>query len=186
MRYATSLNTLLATLLIGLLNVAQADESAYNQGVEAWRTMDYVEARKQWAASIAEGGPDAAFNNLAYLLYNGLGGDVEKERAVELWRKGAALAVSEAQLHLGHAYEDGMAVDKNPALAYAWYLCTISNANRLAASDEAEAGIKESAEDARDSLLPALDAAQRAEGERIAKLLVARYGQRLMLDETPR
>src|SRR4051794_9392584 len=67
-----------------------AEQSPYNKGVAAWRVKDYAEARKQWEQSLAEGGPDAALNNLAFLYFHGLGGAVRTGPAVELWRKGAA------------------------------------------------------------------------------------------------
>jgi len=160
---------------------ALAEESPYNKGVAAWRVQDYAEARKQWETSLAQGGPDEALNNLAFLLYNGLGGKAEPERAVELWRKGAALAVSEAQWHLGEAYEQGRGVARNRVTAYAWYLCAVATAEKLAAEDETEAAILEDASESRDHLAQHLAPMERASGERLAQELITRYAAPLSL-----
>jgi len=180
------MSNILALLLAAALLVtfpAQADESPYNKGVAAWRLKDYAEARKQWEASLAQGGPDEALNNLAYLLYYGLGGQREPEKAVELWRKGAVLAVSEAQLHLGEAYKEGDGITASPTLAYAWHLCAIATAGKLAASDETEADILKSATESLDKLLPKLTASERTEGERLGKELIVKYGAPLSLEQ---
>jgi len=175
------LKSILSVLLSVAVVAASAEptESSYNKGVAAWRVKDYAEARKQWAASLAEGGPDEAFNNLGYLLFYGLGGDADQEKAVELWRKDAILSVSEAQVHLGRAYATGKGVARDAPLAYAWYQCAIATSSRLSAADSTEAEIQASAEAARDELLGSLSEAERAEGDRIAKELVSKYAVRL-------
>jgi TPR repeat protein len=178
-------SALVAALLALLLTpLSQADESAYNKGVAAWRKQDYAEARKQWEASLAQGGPDEALNNLAYLLYFGLGGEAEPERAVELWRKGAALAVSEAQWHLGSAYESGLGLERNNALAYAWYRCAVVTAAALAPSDATEAVILRDAQQSLDKLRARLKPSEQAQGERMAAELIAKYSSRLSLQES--
>lgn len=97
---------LVSVLLVAFASTALADgkQSPYNAGVDAWKVKNFAEARRLWSSSLAEGGPDEALNNLGYLYYYGLGGEARRDKAVELWRKGAALGVSESQLHLGHAY----------------------------------------------------------------------------------
>ena len=171
-----------AVLAFALFATAvHADETPYNKGTAAWRAKDYAEARKQWEISIAQGGPDEAFNNLGYLRYYGLDGKADPEVAVELWRKGAVLAVSEAQLHLGEAYKKGRGVARSLALAYAWHLCAIATADRLAASDETESAILKSATQSLNKLRPELTPAEQAQGERLGKDLISRYGSRLSL-----
>lgn len=156
-----------------------ADESAYNKGVDAWRAKNFVEARKQWQRSLSEGGPDEAFNNLGYLLYYGHGGAADKPKAVELWRKGAVLAVSEAQVHLGRAYEDGAAVPRSLSRAYAWYKCAMATAGRVSKEDATERRIEIMAQEAIAKLSPRLSAVEQAEGEALAQDLVSKYSIRL-------
>nr|WP_316640123.1 hypothetical protein [uncultured Roseateles sp.] len=163
-------------LLVALsANAGPIEESPYNKGVAAWRAKDFAEARKQWAQSLAMGGPARALNNLAFLLYNGLGGEPNPAKAVELWSKGAALAVSEAQLHLGEAYEAGKGIDRDSTAAYAWYRCAIATAGRLSGHDKTEAEIEKMAAAQLDQLRPELSAAEVAEGEKLAALLIAKY-----------
>lgn len=165
----------LAVCVVSFAASAVAEQSPYNKGVEAWRAKDYAEARRQWRISLSQGGPDEALNNLAYLLYHGLGGPQDRPRAVELWRKGAALAVSEAQFHLGNAYEQGAGVAKSLSQAYAWYKCSAATAGRLSRDDATEREIEAMANEAIAKLLPRLSPLDLAEGEARARDLVARY-----------
>ena len=158
-----------------------ADESPYNKGVEAWRKQDYAEARVQWELSLAQGGPDEALNNLAFLLYHGLGGESNPDKAVELWRKGAALAVSEAQLHLGQAYASGKGVPRNLATAYAWYRCAIATAGKLSKDDKTEAEIEKDAVEMIEKLIPKLSESELKSGESQASILIAKYAERLTI-----
>jgi len=175
------LRHLLAVLLITSAGFApvSAEETSYNKGVEAWRTKDFAEARKQWERSLAEGGPDEALNNLAFLLYHGLGGDARPAKAVELWRKGAVLAVSEAQLHLGKAYEVGMGVEKSLTTAYAWYRCAKATSGNLSKTDTIEAEIERAAISAIDKLSPGLTPLERVEGDKLAATWISKYATRL-------
>lgn len=167
-------------LLVCAMQAATAEESHYNKGVEAWRTKNFAEARRQWEQSLASGGPDEALNNLGFLLYNGLGGEPNHAKAVELWRKGAALSVSEAQLHLGHAYEDGKGVGRNLVSAYAWYRCAIATAEKLSKADKTEAEIGKNALTALRQLTSKLSAQQVADGDKQAAQLIAKYADRLV------
>ncbi|MBV8604980.1 MAG: hypothetical protein JO224_09880 [Pelomonas sp.] len=173
---------LLALLIVASARSAWADESAYRLGEDAWRTQDYAEARRQWRLAIAEGGSLDAYDKLGYLLYYGLGGDADPGQAVELWRRGAVLALPESQLHLGSAFEDGVAVRSSRALAYAWYLCAVATAARHPKTDAIEADVRQSAETARDRLAPKLSRADRVEGERVAQELIAKYSAPLALE----
>ncbi|MBV8379943.1 MAG: sel1 repeat family protein [Paucibacter sp.] len=174
------LRSLSAIVFFGVAaTLAVADDSPYNKGVAAWKVQDYAEARKQWEKSLAEGGPDEALNNLAFLLFNGLGGDAEPSKAVELWRKGAALGVSEAQWHLGYALEEGRGIARDRTRALAWYLCAIASAKKQSASDPTERDIEQDAQDAESKLRSELSQAEVAEGNRIARQLISRYSSRL-------
>lgn len=147
LRHTTSL--LLLVALVGCAALPPED-GAYNKGVEAYRAKNYAEARAQWARSI-ERGELSALNNLGYLMYYGLGGSAEPERAVALWKRGAAAGHSEAQWHLGTAFEEGIGTEQSAAQAYAWYRCAVASAEgtKDAAFREAEEQI---AADARKSL----------------------------------
>ncbi|MFP8780816.1 tetratricopeptide repeat protein [Hydrogenophaga sp. RWCD_12] len=172
-------------LVLGLAYLAAiAEESPYNKGVEAWRAKDYVEARKQWAQSLAEGGSDLALNNLAYLLYTGLGGEARPQEAVELWRKGAALSVSEAQWHLGQAYEAGKGVEANKVQAYAWYLCAVATASLVTKEDSIEREIEADARRSASQVAEQLSLSEQERGKEISKTLIARYSRRLSIPQT--
>lgn len=182
MRYSHAL-ALVALTLAGFVPSAVADDSAYNKGVDAWRAKNYAEARKQWTQSLAEGGPDEALNNLAYLLYQGLGGEPEPAKAVELWRKGAALSVSEAQWHLGQAYEAGRGVTGNLVQAYAWYLCAAATAGKLSQAEETEREIEIDAQESARKAAQKMTAAQQEQAKAIAQQLIAKYATRLSTEQ---
>jgi TPR repeat protein len=76
--------------------------------VDAYKAKNYAAAISHWSDSVLVGNTDAA-NNLAYLLYSGLGIAADKERAFKLWRLAAYAGQSEAQWHLGVAFEQGAA-----------------------------------------------------------------------------
>jgi TPR repeat protein len=168
-----------ALVLLAVSTAIFADESPYNKGVDAWRSKNYAEARKQWERSLAEGGPDEALNNLAFLLYNGLGGETDPTKAVELWRKGAALAVSEAQLHLGQAYEAGRGVARSRTQALAWYLCAVASASKLSGAEPTERAIEQDARSAETKLHRILSEVELVEAKRTAEQLIAKYSSRL-------
>jgi tetratricopeptide (TPR) repeat protein len=161
--------------------VAGSAESPYNAGVEAWKVKNFAEARRLWARSLAEGGPDEALNNLGYLYYYGLGGETRHDKALELWRKGAALGVSESQFHLGNAYEKGGGVMVSLVQAYAWYRCAIVASARRSATDAVEHEIKALAEESFAKLTPKLSGKELADGERLATQYISKYATRLSI-----
>jgi TPR repeat protein len=60
-------------------------QSEYDLGVEAFRAEDYVQARRHWQSCALEAdAPPEAFNNLGYLLHEGLGGAADPEGGVAL------------------------------------------------------------------------------------------------------
>jgi TPR repeat protein len=171
-------------VLLGLFTIGcPAAESNYNLGVEAWRAKQFAIARAHWEATLSEGGSDEAFNNLGYLLYHGEGGNSDKSRAIALWRKGAALGVSEAQLHLANAYQEGGGVPKNLTRAYAWYLCSIQTATKHSKHEPVELKILGRAERDLSKLLPRLSAFERSSGKRQAEELIGKYSTRLSTNE---
>jgi hypothetical protein len=149
-------------------------ESEYNLGVAAYKSKDYASARVHWSRSV-EQGELSALNNLGYLLFYGLGGPVDWDHALELWRKSAMRGHSEAQWHLGHVYENGDAVPKNLVEAYAWYRCAVTSAEAAPRDDDAEAQIASDARKSLIQLLEILPPEQFAAAETLAKRRIAAY-----------
>ena len=102
-------------------------ETEFHLGVDAYMAEDFTLARKHWSKPAAAGVPIAQ-NNLAHLLYSGLGGERDLARAVSLWKEAAERGYSEAQWHLAHCIEDGLLGEPDPVEAYAWYRTAIANA----------------------------------------------------------
>jgi TPR repeat protein len=118
--------------------VTTSNETEYNRGVESFRARDYSNARFHWAAA-TEQNVRAAYNNLGYLLYFGLGGTAEPERAVSLWTVAAKNGDREAQWHLALAFEEGKGVSRDLVTAYAWYRCADANFAAAPLVDQADA-----------------------------------------------
>jgi len=143
-----------AALLLGCASSATT-ETPYNRGVAAYKVKNYKEAVSNWSTAAESGNVDA-MNNLAFLLFNGLGTEAQPEKAIELWRVAASQGQSESQWHLGNAYADGTGVEKSLTTAYAWYRCSIESAERHSreSTDTTENQI---ADDARKSLVGITD-----------------------------
>ncbi len=171
--------TILVAVLIALAGCGSQPvaDSPYNKGVYAFRAKDYTAAREQWSRAV-EQGDTSAMNNLGYLLYEGLGGQPDTQRAHELWMRAATLGHSEAQWHLGGAYERGTGVQPDLKVAYAWYRCAIANAQAAPSSDVTEAGISRDASNSLTNLLEKLPAEQFAAAEKLAKQYISSYARR--------
>ena len=120
----TKILLVILALLAGC--ATRSNESEYNQGVESFRAKDYSNARVHWKMA-TEQNVRAAYNNLGYLLYFGLGGTPEPEQAVSLWTIAAKNGDREAQWHLAFAFEEGKGVNRDLVSAYAWYRCADAN-----------------------------------------------------------
>ena len=104
-------------------------------GLQAYSANDYVLARENWQLVWNATWNPSAENNLAYLLYYGLGGPADPELAIHHWAAAASSGHSAAQWHLGNAFQDGLALTRDDTMALAWYRCAIANADRSAADD---------------------------------------------------
>ena len=102
----------------------------YEEGVQAYRAKNFELARQKWEEALATGYDPSAQNNLAYLTYYGLGGQADPGRAILQWAAAATFGHAEAQWHLGNASLDGLALRIDRAKAFAWYRCSIANAER--------------------------------------------------------
>jgi TPR repeat protein len=83
LKYAAIAALLLSTCLQAAAQLPSASD--YNLGVDAYRARDYAAARLHWQKAVEQENVDA-HNNLGYLLFNGLGGDKDRVRAVSLWQ----------------------------------------------------------------------------------------------------
>ena len=166
-------------LVISLCVAGEAigEEGAYNKGVAAYNAKNYAEARSHWAKSIEEG-ERLAVSNLAYLLYYGLGGTAEPERAVSLWKQGALAGHSEAQWHLGRAFAAGKVVERDYVEAYAWYRCALaSTESPQEHRREVEASIAKSVRDSIEWLIRRMSPEQIAAGDLLAMQYIATHAR---------
>ena len=164
--------------LTSSLIIGDALETPYDAGVTAYKKKDYAEALSQWTQSASRGDLDA-LNNLGYLLYNGLGTGKDLDGAIRLWRTAAFAGHSEAQWHLGTAYETGQGVPKNLVKAYAWYRCSMESATHRLTGEKAdiEADILSDGRKSLASLMPKLSGQDLERGSALAVETIARYGQ---------
>jgi hypothetical protein len=93
--------------------------------------QNYLEAKK-WLAEAAEQGDLAAQNDLAYLFFNGLGGERDYKKALELYEKAAMQGDSMAQANIGLMYATGTGINTDKARGYAWYSLAASAGNTFA------------------------------------------------------
>jgi len=96
--------------------------------------LNYLEAKK-WLTMAAEQGNLSAQNDLAYLLYNGLGGERDYKKALELYEKAALQGDALAQANTGLMYATGNGTDMDKARGYAWYSLSASQGNTFATTN---------------------------------------------------
>lgn len=94
--------------------------------------QNYLQAKK-WLTDAAEQGNRAAQNDLAYLYYNGLGGERDYEKALELYEQAALQGDTMAQANTGLMYATGTGTETDKARGYAWYSLAASRGNTVAA-----------------------------------------------------
>jgi len=155
-----------------------AEDSAYNRGVDAYKRKDYAEALTQWSAAVTRGNIDA-MNNLGYLLYYGHGVTRAPQDGVQLWRVAAFAGQSEAQWHLGKAYETGSGVEADAAKAYAWYRCSMETASGKLQGDkgDTETLILKDAKESLAKLRMKITADDLKRGEGLAAEYIRRYAK---------
>jgi len=153
-----------------------APENSYSKGVAAYKVKDYAGAREHWSKA-SEEGYVSALDNLGYLLYYGLGGEADQAQGIQLWRRAALLGHSEAQWHLGQAFEDGEGISQDIVEAYAWYRCAVANAEQAPEGKKVEGQIAEDARKSLTALLGKLTPDQFATAERLAKRYIEDYAK---------
>ncbi len=110
-------------LVVGSLcsfhHTAQA-ESDYELGVRAYQNKQFQQARNYWEESAADGNLSASFN-LGLLLTKGIGGPVDANRAVSLFRHTAEAGLAIGQHNLALAYYSGNGIVKDNEQARIWW-----------------------------------------------------------------
>ena len=94
--------------------------------------QNFLEGKK-WLVKAAEQGNLAAQNDLAYLHYNGIGGERDYKKALELYEKAAFQGDAMAQANTGLMYATGTGTETDKAKGYAWYSLAASRGNAGAA-----------------------------------------------------
>ena len=94
--------------------------------------QNFVEAKK-WLNQGADQGSMAARTDLAYLYYNGLGGERDYEKALKLYEQAALQGDVLAQANVGLMYATGTGTGMDRAKGYAWYSLASSRGNTVAA-----------------------------------------------------
>jgi len=93
--------------------------------------LNYLEAKK-WLTLAADQGNLSAQNDLAYLLFNGLGGERDLKKALDLYQKAALQGDIMAQANTGLMYATGQGTDRDKARGYAWYSLAASRGSTFA------------------------------------------------------
>lgn len=94
--------------------------------------QNFLEA-KRWLEQAADQGNMHAQNDLAYLCYNGLGGERDYLKALALYEKAALQGDILAQANAGLMHASGTGTDTDKAKGYAWYSLAASRGNTIAA-----------------------------------------------------
>lgn len=123
-----------ADLLDTAINAALNDPYAqYNLAVAHWLgecvEQDLSISRVLWRAALNPDLPEA-YNNLGFLLYHGHGGEIDRQGAVELWRRGIEVGSLEAQIHLASARLDRQHLAYDEKRAYALASAALQCAER--------------------------------------------------------
>jgi len=103
---------------------------AYFKGIDIEK--NYVESRR-WLSLLANQDSYSGKNDLAYMLYNGLGGDKDYAKAFQLYMQASVHGDVLAQANLGLMYATGAGTKIDKIRAYAWCSIAASQGNVVAA-----------------------------------------------------
>lgn len=157
--------------LIAWVGASQRAQVVYINGQTRFARGDYAGAARAWK-SVLDDGPLDAYNNLGWLLYNGMGIRADRARAIQLWLHAAERGAPEAQVHLADAYLEGSAIRRDVSEALSWAMCAVQFAGRIADQDVAES-IYAQAQRTVQRIRGLASPAERKEGERRAAALKA-------------
>lgn len=114
----------LALALGGVFAEANAqndkNKAAFEVGVKAYESGDYLAAFKAWLPLAYESDP-AAQRNLGHLYRLGLGVTQDFTKAAEWYQRAAEAGLARAQANLANMYLRGQGVEKDPAEAAKWF-----------------------------------------------------------------
>jgi TPR repeat protein len=114
----------LALALGGFFTAAYAqsdkNKAAFEVGVKAYESGDYLAAFKAWLPLAYESDP-AAQRNLGHLYRLGLGVTQDFAKAAEWYTRAADAGLARAQANLANMYLRGQGVEKDPAEAAKWF-----------------------------------------------------------------
>ena len=99
--------------------------------------QNFLEAKK-WLDKGAVQGNMSAQTDLAFMFYNGLGGERDYEKALELYERAAYQGNVLAQANVGLMYATGTGTELDRAKGYAWYSLAASRGNTMAAINRNE------------------------------------------------
>lgn len=94
---------------------------------------------------------------------------------MKVWQLAAYAGQSEAQWHLGVAFEQGVGVQPDRAKAYGRYRCALETASRKAHGDDTESAIAKDARASLDALGAKLDVVELERGRLLADDYLRRY-----------
>lgn len=94
--------------------------------------QNYLEAKK-WLQPAADNDIVPALNDLAYMYYQGMGGEQDFSKALDLYKKAAMLGDSQAQANVGIMHATGTGVPIDTVRGYAWSSVAASRGNTTAA-----------------------------------------------------
>ncbi|OQX19342.1 MAG: hypothetical protein BWK76_04965 [Desulfobulbaceae bacterium A2] len=95
--------------------------------------QNYAEARR-WYGLAAAAGYRQAKNDLAFMHYNGLGGDRDLRQALTLYESAALQGDAQAQYNMGLMHATGSGTELDRVKGYAWFSLAASQGNSGATS----------------------------------------------------
>lgn len=121
MQVMVAILTVFTLLLPGHSSAEAPGAIAFADGLEAYDSGDYEEARSQWHNSAGLGNVDA-MTALADLMMRGHGGPVDYPRAISLYTRASRMGDATASLTLGiMALGDEEALIQDYLMAYVWF-----------------------------------------------------------------
>jgi TPR repeat protein len=115
---------------LGEIKSTQRDESQmyalpeFKVGQDYFLKEDYSLAAEHWKIAATQGSI-AAWSNLGFLTYHGMGVIADPEKAVQFWHYAADRGFAEAHRHLATANLDGRCLQRNTQEAYARFKASI-------------------------------------------------------------
>jgi len=120
-------------VLLSILSVSIVHASALNEAVSAYKSGNFLTAKRIFA-QLATEGRAVAQRYLGEMYDKGQGGPKDYAKAVEWYKKAAKQNDSQAQYLLGVKYANGHGVPADQKLAYAWFAIAFNNGYEKAAS----------------------------------------------------